>query len=77
MGLESELFMEKIIKQLFMSDIMQVKKQEMQKIIDFYYKIEDYGHIFHLDNKLLDVPFKKILEGIEEINKMMDDSYSI
>ena len=48
-------------------DIKEIKSEEMQQIIDFYYHIEDYGHIFHLDNKLLDGPFKNIIEGIEEM----------
>jgi len=60
-----------------MSDIKKIKSVEMQEIIDFYYGIEDFGHIFHLDPKLLDEPFKKIMEGISEINKMMDDSWSM
>lgn len=55
-------------------DIMEIKKAEMIEIIDFYYKIEEYGHIFHLEPKLLDEPFKKIIEGIEEVEKMIDDS---
>ena len=58
-------------------DIGELKSSEMGEIIDFYYHIEDYGHVFHLDPKLLDEPFKKIIEGILEIRKMMDDSYSI
>lgn len=49
----------------------------MQEIIDFYYKIDEYGHIFHLDPSLLDEPFKKILEGMSEIDKMMDDSFEM
>jgi hypothetical protein len=60
-----------------MADIKEIKKAEMQEIIDFYYGIEEYGHIFHLDPKLLDEPFRKILEGMEEINKMMKDSWSM
>ena len=60
-----------------MSDIKEIKSVEMGEIIDFYYDIEEYGHIFHLDEKLLDEPFKKIMEGISEIQKMMDDSWSI
>ena len=51
--------------------------EEMNEIIDFWQHIEDYGHIFHLEPKLLDEPFKKIIEGISEIRKMMDDSYSM
>ena len=58
-------------------DIKQLKPQEMTEIIDFWQHIEDYGHIFHIDPKLLDEPFKKIIEGISEIRKMMDDSYSM
>jgi len=60
-----------------MSNIKEIKKLEIQEILDFYYGIEEYGHIFHLDPKLLDEPFKKIMEGITEIGKMMDDSYSM
>jgi len=60
-----------------MADIKELKKAEMIEIIDFYYHIEDYGHIFHLDPKLLDEPFKKIIEGIKAIEKMMDDSYGM
>ena len=60
-----------------MADIMEIKKSEMNEKIDFYYKIEEYGHIFHLDIKLFDEPFRKIIEGMKEVEKMMDDSYSI
>lgn len=49
----------------------------MQDILDFYHGIEEYGHIFHLDPKLLDEPFRKILEGIAEVNQMMKDSWSM
>lgn len=56
---------------------MEIKKVEMSEIIDFYYKIEEYGHIFHLDPKLLDEPFKKIIEGMEAVEKMMDESYGM
>lgn len=58
-------------------DIKELKSEEMQELIDFYYHIEEYGHIFHLEPKLLDEPFKKIIEGISEVKKMMDDSYGI
>jgi len=60
-----------------MSNIKEIKSIEMQEIIDFYYSIEEYGHIFHLDPKLLDEPFKKIMDGISEVGKMMDDSWSM
>ena len=58
-------------------DIKDIKTIELQKIIDFYYLIEDYGHIFLLEKELLDESFKKIIEGIEEVEKMINDSYSI
>ncbi len=58
-------------------DIKEIKSNEMQEIIDFYYHIEDYGHIFHLHHKELDQPFKKILEDISKIRKMMNDSYEM
>lgn len=60
-----------------MSDIKKLKANEMQEIIDFYYSIEDYGHIFELDPKLLDAPFAKIMEGIAEIKAMMDKSWDM
>jgi hypothetical protein len=60
-----------------MADIKEIKKAEMSEIYDFYYKIKEYGHIFHLDSKLLDEPFKKIIEGMEAVEKMMDDSYGM
>jgi hypothetical protein len=58
-------------------DINEIKKAEMIEIIDFYYKIEEYGHIFHLDPKLLDEPFKKIIEGMKAVEEMMNDSYGM
>ena len=60
-----------------MADIKEIKKAEMSEIIDFYYKIEDYGHIFHLNPKLLDEPFKKIIGGMEAVEKLMDHSYGM
>lgn len=49
----------------------------MNEIIDFYYLIEDYGHIFHDEPKLLDSPFSKIMEGINEVKKIIDDNFYI
>ena len=48
----------------------------MQEIIDFYYFIEDYGHIFYDNPNILDKPFNKIIEGIEEIKEIIDNNYS-
>ena len=58
-----------------MSDIKEIKKEELQEIIDFYYSIEEYGHIFYDDKSILDAPFKKIIDGINEIRKIIDDNY--
>lgn len=58
-------------------DINEIKKDEIQEIIEFYYFIKEYGHIFHLDSKLLDEPFKKITEGMNEVRDLVDKSFSI
>lgn len=58
-------------------DIKEIKSEEMTEIIDFWQHAEDYGHIFHFDPKLLDEPFRKIIEGISEIKKMMNDSWEM
>lgn len=58
-------------------DIVEIKKMEIGKIIDFYYHIMDYGHVYHHDVSKLDEPFRKILEGIDEVRKLMDDSYDM
>lgn len=58
-------------------DIKEIKKTEMSEIIDFYHFIEDYGHIYHLPPEKLDPPFNKILEGMEEVRKLVDDSYGM
>ena len=60
-----------------MSDIKEFKTNEMQEIIDFYHLIEDYGHIFELDPKLLDAPFAKIMEGIAEVKDMLNESWDM
>ena len=58
-------------------DIGKVKKHEMDDIRDFVSGIEEYGHIFLLPVERLDEPFRKILEGIEEIQQMMKDSFEM
>ena len=58
-------------------DINEIKKDEIQEIIEFYYFIKEYGHIFHLESKLLDEPFKKIIEGMDEVRDLVEKSYSI
>ena len=66
-----------LLGEVTIMDIKELKPQEMQEIINFYYHIEDFGHIFHFEPEKLDEPFKKIIEGISEIRKMMDDSYGM
>lgn len=56
-------------------DIKEIKKHEMEEIYDFCNHIEVYGHIFRFQPEMLDEPFNKILEGIKEVKKLMDDSY--
>ncbi len=56
-------------------NIKDIKKIEMQEIIDFYYFIEDYGHIFYDEPNVLNEPFKKIIDGINEVRKIVDDNY--
>jgi len=59
-----------------MADINEIKKQEIGEIVDFYYFIQDYGHIFHENESVLAEPFKKIMEGISEVRKIIDNNYS-
>jgi hypothetical protein len=59
-----------------MPDIKDLRKEEMEEIIDFYYSIEESGHIFYGDNTELEGPFKKITEGIEEIRAIQNKYWS-
>ncbi len=59
-----------------MPNIKDIRKEEMQEIIDFYYHIEEYGHIFYGDNSELEPAFKKIMEGIEEIRGIQNEYWS-
>lgn len=60
-----------------MADIKELKSLEMQEIIDFFYFIEDYGHIFYDDPQVLDSSFKKIIDGINEVREIIEQNYSI
>ena len=44
---------------------------------DFLEGLQDYGHIYHYPPEKLDEPFKKIMEGIEEIQRLMKDSFEM
>jgi hypothetical protein len=59
-----------------MADIKDLRKNEMEEIIDFWNNIQEYGHIFYGDNQELEEPFKKIIEGIEEVRKIQDKYWS-
>jgi hypothetical protein len=59
-----------------MPNIKDIRKVEMQEIIDFYYHIEEYGHIFYGNNSELEPAFKKIMEGIEEVRKIQNEYWS-
>lgn len=59
-----------------MPHIKELRKEEMQEIIDFWYGIEEYGHIFYGDNSELEPAFKKIMEGIEEIRQIQKEYWS-
>jgi hypothetical protein len=59
-----------------MPNIKDIRKSEMEQIIDFWNHIQEYGHIFYGDNQELEEPFKKILEGIEEVRKIQDKYWS-
>lgn len=58
-------------------DIKEIKKYEIQEIRDFLEGLEDYGHIYHYPPEKLDEPFRKILEGIEEVEKLMNNSFGM
>ena len=58
-------------------NIKDIKKEELEKILDFYNGINEYGYIYHFSLEKLNEPFNKILEGIDEINKLMKDSFEM
>lgn len=57
-------------------NINEIKNTELNEMTDFINFIGDYGHIFYDDPKVLDEPFKKILEGIDEIKSIIAENYS-
>jgi len=58
-------------------DIKEIKKQEIEEIHDFLEELNDFGHIYHFPHERLDSPFKKIIEGIQEVQKLMKDSFDM
>jgi hypothetical protein len=59
-----------------MSNIKDIRKTEMEEIIDFYHHIQEYGHIFYGKTEDLDPAFKKIMEGIDEIRQIQNEYWS-
>jgi hypothetical protein len=58
-------------------DIKEIKKEEVSEMYDFLKGLQDYGHIYHYPPEKLDDPFKKIMEGIKEIQQLMEDSFDM
>jgi molecular chaperone GrpE (heat shock protein) len=58
-------------------DIKEIKKQDVSEIYDFLEVLQDYGHIYHYPPEKLDDPFKKIMEGMQEIQQLMKDSFEM
>ena len=54
-----------------MPNIKDIRKDEMEEIIDFYYHIQEYGHIFYGENSELDEPSRywKELKRLERYKK--------
>ena len=58
-------------------NIKDIKSDELQEIRDFLQGVDEYGHIYHYPSEKLDEPFKKILDGIAEVQQLMKDSYEM
>lgn len=58
-------------------DIKKLKSSEIQDIRDFLDGLDDYGHVYYFPPEDLDEPFRKILEGIQEVQKLMKESWSM
>jgi hypothetical protein len=58
-------------------NITEIKRDEFEEIQDFCESLREYGHIYHYPPEKLDEPFNKIMEGIKEIQRLMDDSWEM
>jgi len=58
-------------------DIKKIKSIEIGEMYHFLENLQDYGHIYHYPSEKLDEPFKKIMEGIEEVRQLMNDSFEM
>ena len=59
------------------NSIEEYKYAEIMEIYGFLDGLEEYGYIYHCPLDKLDEPFEKILEGIAEIQQLLDDSYEM
>ena len=55
--------------------IRKYKGDEMVEIEEFVRRLDEYEYMFVGDPDLLVEPFSKILEGIEQIDALLDDSW--
>ena len=58
-------------------DIKEIKKEDINEIYDFLEGLQNYGHIYHYPPERLDEPFKKIIDGIDEVRQLMKDSFEM
>lgn len=58
-------------------DIKEIKSIEVGEMYDFLEGLQDYGHIYHFPPERLNEPFKKIVEGMQEVQQLMEDSYGM
>jgi len=58
-------------------DIKKIKEEEVSEIYNFLECLQNYGHIYQYPPDKLDEPFIKIMEGIEEIQQLMNDSFEM
>jgi hypothetical protein len=53
-------------------------QETFQEILDFYYFMEEYEHVFHGHRQYeLCEELKRIKESIDKIRDIMDENYSI
>lgn len=58
-------------------DIKEIKSLEVGEMYDFLSGLQDYGHIYHFPPENLDAPFRKIMEGMQEVQEMMKESFEM
>lgn len=59
-------------------NLFELKRSELEDIIDFYNFIEEYGYVFHGERQEeLNQEFKNIINSISKIKEIMNDNYNI